>query len=123
MPTPLLNYLDWELTPEQALIQSVVREFVEREAPPLVPRCFAEGRLAQLAVIWARPREDDGEVVRGFLVDAAVPGFTAHEVHEKLAMRASITSELVLQDCRVPAEAVLPGVRGMRGPLATLNEA
>jgi glutaryl-CoA dehydrogenase len=244
---PMLNYLDWELAPEQRMIQSVVREFVEQEALPLIPDCFEQGTfprtliprlgelgvlgptipkygagldytsyglvcqelergdsglrsfvsvqgslcmypiasfgsdeqcerylpgmqrgrlvgcfgltehehgsdpsametraerdgaagwvlngskmwitngsIADLAIVWAKVREDDGDVVRGFVVETDAPGFTANEVHHKLSLRASVTSELVLQDCRVPAGALLPGVRGMRGPLSCLNEA
>src|ERR687886_277016 len=243
----MLNYLDWELSPEQHMIQGVVREFVEREALPLIPEAFEQGRfprelvprlgelgvlgptipkygsgldytsyglicqelergdsglrsfasvqgslvmfpisaygsdeqkerflpgmhagtligcfgltehehgsdpggmetravkdggeyvlngtkmwitngnLAQLAIIWAKlADEGGGEHVRGFLVETDRPGFTANEVHHKLSLRASVTSELVLQDCRVPADALLPGVKGLRGPLSCLNEA
>ncbi len=243
----MLNYADWELTPEQRMIQSVVREFVEREALPLIPGCFEEGRfprelvprmaelgllgpaipqygagvdytsyglicqelergdsalrsfasvqsslcmfpiatfgseeqkarylpamqrgevigcfgltepdhgsdpsametravrdsdgswvlngtkmwitnggIADLAVVWAKARDGDAEVIRGFLVETDRAGFTANDVKHKLSMRASVTSELVLEDCRVPADAVLPGVRGLRGPLSCLTEA
>jgi glutaryl-CoA dehydrogenase len=243
----MVNYFDWELTPEQQLIQSVVREFVEQEALPLMPQCFEEARfphelipryaelgllgptipevgsgidylssglvfqelergdsalrsfasvqsslcmwpisrygsdeqkarylpamakaevigcfgltehdhgsdpgrmetraerdgdgswvlngtkmwisngsIADLALVWAKARDGGEEVVRGFLVVTDRPGFTAHEIHHKLALRASVTSELVLQDCRVPSDAVLPGVQGLRGPLSCLNEA
>ena len=247
MPTPMLNYLDCELTPEQQMVQSVVREFVEKEALPLMRDCFEEGRfpreliprlaelgllgptipeygagldytsyglvsqeleradsglrsfisvqgnlcmypistfgseeqkrrylpgmrqgeilgcfgltepdhgsdpggmetravrdgdgswvlngskmwitngnLADVALVWAKAPEGDQAVIRGFLVDTDRPGFTANQMHHKGSMRASVTSELVLQDCRVPAEAILPGVRGLRGPLSCLNEA
>jgi glutaryl-CoA dehydrogenase len=67
--------------------------------------------------------QGDGEAVRGFLVETDNPGFAAREVKDKLSLRASVTSELVLQDCRVPADAILPGAEGMRGPLSCLNEA
>src|SRR4051812_11862591 len=247
MPSPMLNYFDWELTPEQRLIQSTVREFVEQEALPLIPACFDQARfprelipryaelgllgptipeygagidylsaglvyqelergdsglrsfasvqsslcmwpiwsygsdeqkrkylpkmvqaeligcfgltehdhgsdpgsmetravrdgengwvlngtkmwisnggIADLALIWAKVREDETDVVRGFLVETDRPGFTANDIHQKMALRASVTSELVLQDCRIPADAMLPGVRGLRGPLSCLNEA
>jgi glutaryl-CoA dehydrogenase len=246
MSTAMVNYLDWELTPEQQMIQSVVREFVEQEALPLLPQCFEDARfpnelipryaelgllgptipevgagidylsyglvfqelergdsalrsfasvqgslcmwpiwrygsdeqrtkylpamskaevigcfgltehdhgsdpgsmetravrdgdswvlngtkmwisngsIADLALVWAKARDGGEEVIRGFLVETDRPGFTANEIHHKLALRASVTSELVLQDCRVPADAVLPGVQGLRGPLSCLNEA
>lgn len=244
----VLNYLDWELAPEQRMIQGVIREFVEQEALPVIPECFergdfpraliprlgelgvfgptiptygagldyssyglmcqelergdsglrsfvsvqgslcmfpiatfgsdaqrerylpgmqrgeiiacfgltehehgsdpggmetravrdggagewvlnggkmwiTNGNIADLAIVWAKVREDDTDAIRGFLVETDRAGFTANPVHHKLSLRASVTSELVLQDCRVPAEAILPGVRGLRGPLSCLNEA
>jgi glutaryl-CoA dehydrogenase len=64
---------------------------------------------------------DDG--VRGFVVPTDTPGFVANDIHRKLSLRASVTSELVLTDVRLPADAVLPGVTGMRGPLSCLSEA
>lgn len=243
----MLNYLDWDLTPEQRLIQSTVREFVEREALPLIPDCFEQGRfphelvsryaelgllgptipgygagidytsyglvcqelergdsalrslasvqgslcmypiwafgsdqqkerylpamargdvigcfgltehdhgsdpggmetravrdadgswvlngtkmwisngsIADLAVIWAKVRDGEDDVVRGFLVETDRAGFSATDVRHRLSLRASVTSEIALQDCRVPPDAILPGVRGLRGPFACLNEA
>jgi glutaryl-CoA dehydrogenase len=242
----MLNYADWELTPEQRMIQSVVREFVEQEALPLMPACFEEGRfprelipryrelglfgptipeygagvdatsyglvcqelergdtalrafmsvqsslcmypiwaygseeqkrrylpamqrgevigcfgltepdhgsdpaametrairdgdgswvlngtkmwitnggIADLALVWAKVREDGADVVRGFLVERDRPGFTVSDIRHRLALRASVTSELAFQDCRVAADAVLPDVRGMRGPLSAIGE-
>jgi glutaryl-CoA dehydrogenase len=84
---------------------------------------ITNGNLADVAVVWAKVRDEGEDVVRGFLVETDLPGFTANEVHHKLSLRASVTSELVLQDCRVPKEAILPGARGLRGPLSCLNEA
>jgi glutaryl-CoA dehydrogenase len=80
---------------------------------------ITNGGIADLAVVWART--DDG--VRGFLVPTATPGFSTRDIGHKLSLRASITSELVLEDCRLPGDAVLPEGRGMRGPLSCLNEA
>ena len=80
---------------------------------------ITNGSIADLAVVWART--DDG--VRGFLVPKNTPGFTAKDIERKLSLRASVTSELVFDECRLPQEAMLPGVRGMRGPLSVLNEA
>jgi glutaryl-CoA dehydrogenase len=80
---------------------------------------ITNGGIADIAVVWART--DDG--VRGFLVPRGTPGFTTRDIHRKLSLRASVTSELIFDDCRVPADAMLPGVRGMRGPLSCLNEA
>jgi glutaryl-CoA dehydrogenase len=81
---------------------------------------ITNGGIADLAVVWART---DDEGVRGFLVPAGTPGFSTRDIERKLSLRASVTSELILEDCRLPADAVLPEVRGMRGPLSCLNEA
>jgi len=81
---------------------------------------ITNGGIADVAVVWART---DDEGVRGFLVPAGTPGFSTSDIGRKLSLRASVTSELVLEDCRLPADAVLPEVRGMRGPLSCLNEA
>jgi glutaryl-CoA dehydrogenase len=82
-------------------------------------RWITNGTLADVALVWAKL---DG-VIRGFLVPKGTPGFTAYEIKRKMSLRASITAELVFEDCRVPADAVLPGVEGLRGPLSALNEA
>ncbi len=81
---------------------------------------ITNGTIADVATVWART--DDG-AVRGFLVEKGTPGFTAPEIHKKLSLRASVTSELVLQDVRVPDENVFPEVDTLRGPLSCLNEA
>ena len=81
---------------------------------------ITNGTIADLAVVWART--DRGEI-RGFIVEKDMPGFSAPEIHRKLSLRASVTSELVLQDVRVPEENVLPGSTTLRGPLSCLNEA
>ena len=80
---------------------------------------ITNGGLANLAVVWAKA--EDG--VRGFLVERGTPGFTTSDIHQKLSLRASVTSELHFEDCRVPTENMLPNVRGLRGPLACLDEA
>jgi glutaryl-CoA dehydrogenase len=80
---------------------------------------ITNGGIADLAVVWART--DEG--VRGFLVPRGTPGFSTRDIERKLSLRASVTSELVLDGCRLPGDAVLPEVRGMRGPLSCLNEA
>src|SRR5436305_6541238 len=245
--TPMLNYLEWPLAPEQQMIQGVVREFVEQEAMPAIPDCFeagefprqliprlgelgvlgptlpkygsgldytsyglicqelercdsglrsfvsvqgslvmfpisaygsdeqkerylpgmhagtligcfgltehehgsdpsgmetravrdgshgyvinggkmwiTNGSIADVALVWAKLADDGQESVRGFLVPTETPGLTANLVKHKLSLRASVTSELVLQDVKVPAAAMLPGVQGLRGPLSCLNEA
>lgn len=80
---------------------------------------ITNGSIADLAVVWART--DEG--IRGFLVPRGTPGFSATDVKKKLSLRASITSELVFDDVRLPESAVLPGVVGLRGPLSCLSEA
>lgn len=80
---------------------------------------ITNGGIADVGVIWART--DEG--IRGFVVPTRTPGFTARNVGAKASLRASVTSELVLQDVRLPESAVLPGVVGLRGPLSCLNEA
>jgi glutaryl-CoA dehydrogenase len=84
---------------------------------------ITNGNLADIALVWAKVVEDGEDTIRGFLVETDTAGFTANEVKHKLSLRASVTSELVLHDARVPASAMLPGARGLRGPLACLNEA
>ncbi len=81
---------------------------------------ITNGTIADVAVVWARTDEDE---IRGFLVEKGMPGFTAPEIHKKISLRASVTSELVLQDVRVPGENVFPEVRTLRGPLSCLDEA
>ncbi|WP_017622259.1 acyl-CoA dehydrogenase family protein [Nocardiopsis chromatogenes] len=80
---------------------------------------ITNGSVADAAVVWAAT--DDG--IRGFLVPADTPGFTANTVRHKLSLRASITSELVLEGVRLPGSALLPGSRGLGSPLSCLNEA
>ncbi|MCP3911466.1 MAG: acyl-CoA dehydrogenase [Actinomycetia bacterium] len=80
---------------------------------------ITNGSIADVAVVWART--DEG--IRGFVVPTDAPGFEAPMIHKKLSLRASVTSELVMTDLRLPAAAVLPGVASMRGPLSCLNEA
>jgi len=80
---------------------------------------ITNGSIADVAVVWAQT--DDG--IRGFIVPRASKGLRATDIHRKLSLRASITSELVLSDCRLPADALLPAGRGLGAPLACLNEA
>jgi glutaryl-CoA dehydrogenase len=80
---------------------------------------ITNGSIADVAIVWANT--DEG--VRGFVVPTDVPGFSASDIHRKLSLRASVTSELVLDDVRLPGEAVLPGVTGLKGPLSCLTEA
>jgi len=80
---------------------------------------ITNGSIADIAVVWAST--DSG--IRGFLVPRGTRGFTARDIHKKLALRASITSELHMDSVRLPSSAVLPGVTGLRGPLSCLTEA
>jgi glutaryl-CoA dehydrogenase len=80
---------------------------------------ITNGGIADLAVVWAKT--DEG--VRGFLVPTDTPGFSTKDIHRKLSLRASVTSELVLDEVRLPDDAVLPGVTGLKGPLSCLTEA
>jgi glutaryl-CoA dehydrogenase len=80
---------------------------------------ITNGSISDLAIVWAQT--DDG--IRGFVVERGTPGFSASDIERKLSLRASVTSELVFAECRVPAAAELPLARGLGGPLACLNEA
>lgn len=80
---------------------------------------ITNGNVADVAVVWART--DDG--IRGFVVPLDTAGVTVNEIHHKMSLRASVTSELVFDSVRLPATAMLPGVRGLKGPLSCLNEA
>lgn len=80
---------------------------------------ITNGSLADVAVVWART--DEG--IRGFLVPKGTKGFTTQDIHKKLSLRASVTSELLLDDVRLPSEALLPEATSLRGPLSCLNEA
>ena len=80
---------------------------------------ITNGSVADVAVVWATT--DEG--LRGFLVPRGTPGFTTQDIHGKLSLRASVTSELLLDDVRLPAGALLPGAESLRGPLSCLNEA
>ena len=80
---------------------------------------ITNGTVADVAIVWAQT--DEG--IRGFVVPTNTPGFDAREIHKKLSLRASVTAELIFDNIRLPGSAVLPGVVGLKGPLACLNEA
>ncbi|HEV2928590.1 MAG TPA: acyl-CoA dehydrogenase family protein [Propionibacteriaceae bacterium] len=96
---------------------------------------ITNGSVADIAVVWAQTDEPEpggveggpaplqGGGIRGFLVPAGTEGFTSRAIGHKLSLRASVTAELVLEDVRLPADAVLGEVTGLRGPLSCLNEA
>lgn len=80
---------------------------------------ITNGTVADVAVVWAKL---DG-VIHGFIVEKGMPGFTAPEMKGKHSLRASVTSELVFQDVKLPKENILPGVKGLKGPMSCLNNA
>lgn len=80
---------------------------------------ITNGSIAEVAIIWAQTTEG----IRGFCIPTSTRGFSSSDIERKLSLRASVTSELVLDECRVPADALLPQATGLRGPLACLNEA
>jgi glutaryl-CoA dehydrogenase len=82
-------------------------------------RWITNGSIADVAVVWARSEEG----IRGFLVEKGTKGFTTIEQKGKFSLRASVTSELIMEDCRIPAENILPGIKGLQGPLSCLNQA
>jgi glutaryl-CoA dehydrogenase len=81
---------------------------------------ITSGSIADVAIVWAKTEDDK---IRGFLVEKGTPGFKAWDVHGKWSLRASVTSGLAMTDCRIPAENLLPGVEGLKGPLSCLNQA
>jgi len=81
---------------------------------------ITNGTIADLAVVWAK---DDQDVIRGFIVEKGTPGFKAPEVKHKLSLRASVTSELVFEDCLLPEENILPTSGGLKSPLMCLTQA
>ena len=81
---------------------------------------ITNGSISDVAVVWAKCEDDK---IRGFLVEKGTPGFKAWTVHGKQSLRASVTSGLAMSDCKIPAENLLPGVEGLKGPLSCLNQA
>ena len=81
---------------------------------------ITNGSLADVSVVWAR---DDEGIIRGFLLEKGMEGFTSSDIHGKLSLRASITSELSMSDVRVPDSSRLPNIKGLKGPLGCLTQA
>jgi glutaryl-CoA dehydrogenase len=81
---------------------------------------ITNGNIAQIAIVWAKT---GGDTIRGFIVESGTPGFTARETKHKLSLRASITSELMLQDCLIPESNLLPQSGGLKSPLMCLTQA
>jgi len=88
-----------------------------------VKRWITNGSIADVSVVWAKVAEGAHDVIRGFLVERGAPGFSTHDITGKFSLRASITSELVLEDVRVPADSRLPEAEGLGGPFSCLNQA
>lgn len=89
---------------------------------------ITNGNMADLAIVWAKveegmPASRPESSIRGFIVPTDSPGFTAHAVKGKYSLRASDTAELVMEDCRIPTTAILPGTGGLKSPLMCLNQA
>jgi glutaryl-CoA dehydrogenase len=86
---------------------------------------ITNGTLAHLAIVWAKLKDEKSgkDVIRGFIVDTKTKGFSAPEQKRKHSLRASVTSELILQDVLVPEDALLPNVEGLKGPLGCLSQA
>jgi glutaryl-CoA dehydrogenase len=86
-------------------------------------RWITNGSIADVALVWAKTEGDDAKSIRGFLVERGTSGFSAPEMQGKFSLRASVTSELILEDCVVPDENVLPGSGGLKSPLMCLTQA
>ncbi|MFJ8922681.1 acyl-CoA dehydrogenase family protein [Streptomyces sp. NPDC102415] len=105
-----------------------MRTYAERDGDDWVltgrKMWITNGSVAGVAVVWAQTdQEGGGSGIRGFVVPTDTPGFSAPEIRHKWSLRASVTSELVLDGVRLPADAVLPGATGLRGPLSCLSHA
>ncbi len=111
---------DWGSNPSG--MRTVARDDGDSFVITGTKRWITNGNLAQVALVWAKLGGPDGEV-RGFLVPTDSKGFEARLIHRKMSLRASVTSELILDEVRVPKDAILPGVRGMKGPLSCLTSA
>ncbi len=82
-------------------------------------RWITNGSIAQIAIVWAKLEDK----IRGFIVPTDSKGFTAQDIHGKWSLRASVTSELIMEDCEIFEDALLPEVQGLKGPLGCLNQA
>ena len=86
-------------------------------------RWITNGSISDVAVVWAKLEQDGKEVIRGFLVEKERKGFTRLEIEGKFSFRASITSELIFEDCWIPEENLMPGTGGLKSPLMCLTQA
>ncbi len=111
---------DWGSNP--AGMRTVARDDGDAYVINGTKRWITSGNLAHVALVWAKLGGVDGPV-HGFLVPTDLKGFEARPIHRKMSLRASVTSELILEDVRVKKDAILPNVRGMKGPLSCLTAA
>ena len=86
-------------------------------------RWITNGSVSDVALVWAKLEEDGRDIVRGFLVEKERKGFTRYDIEGKFSMRASVTSELIFEDCWIPEENILPGSGGLKSPLMCLTQA
>jgi len=119
---------EWDFGSEPAGMRTVARRAGSDWILDGSKAWITNGGVADVAVVWAHTESGGGSGaagndVRGFVIPTATKGFRARNIERKLSLRASVTSELILENCRVPASAMLPGVTGMRGPLSCLSEA
>ncbi|WP_353633894.1 acyl-CoA dehydrogenase family protein [Halobacterium sp. NMX12-1] len=113
--------------PEHGSNPSAMETRAEREGDEYVlngsKTWITNSPIADVAVVWAKDHSEDGDPVRGFLVETDRDGVTTNEIDDKLSLRASVTGEISLQNVRIPKENRLPGVEGMKGPLSCLTQA
>ena len=120
---------EWDFGSEPAGMRTTARRDGSDYVLDGTKAWITNGSIADVAIVWAHtdPAHDggakSGRDVRGFVIPTTTKGFRARNIERKLSLRASVTSELVLDACRVPADAMLPNVAGMRGPLSCLSEA
>jgi glutaryl-CoA dehydrogenase len=86
-------------------------------------RWLTNGTFADLALVWAKAEGDGPDAIRGFLVETRSPGVQVHEILGKMSLRASASAEMTFTDVKLPGDAMLPGAKGLRGPLGCLNQA
>jgi glutaryl-CoA dehydrogenase len=117
---------EWDFGSDPAGMRTVAR----RSGPDYIldgnKAWITNGGLADVAIVWARTDPDDGPrsgAIRGFVVPTNIKGFRTQPIERKISLRISVTSELILEGVRLPADAILPEVSGLRGPLSCLSEA
>lgn len=119
---------EWDFGSEPAGMRTVARRDGDTYILNGSKAWITNGGIADVAIVWAHVDPDAGSPVvgsdvRGFVIPTTTHGFRTQNIERKMSLRASVTSELIMEDCRVPSSAMLPGVTGMRGPLSCLTEA